>query len=379
MSFGIRPFALGAMILLALFCRPADMSTAAGYFSSGGSPGTPGQTHPIRWANALNQKAEWYAGTEAMRIADNVLLWQRRSGGWPKNTDMAVVLSRSEAASITKEPAETDSTIDNGATREQLIYLARVFNATRQRRFKEAFLKGLDYLFAAQYANGGWPQFYPLRKGYYSHITYNDGAMAGVLALLHEVVRKDAAYLFVDETRRRRAEHAVAKGVECILKTQVVVNGKRTVWCAQHDELTLQPAPARTYEKISLSGSESVGIVRFLMSVENPDALVKEAIQSAIAWFEQTRLAGIKVVEKRDSSLPKGFDRVVVEDMQAPPLWARFYEIGANRPIFCGRDGVIKYSLAEIEHERRTGYQWYAGHAANLLSKDYPAWRANRK
>jgi PelA/Pel-15E family pectate lyase len=81
------------------------------------------------------------------------------------------------------------------------------------------------------------------------------------------------------------------------------------------------------------------------------------------------------VVEKRDASLPNGFDRVVVEDASAGPLWARFYEIGANRPIFSGRDGVVKYSLAEIEHERRTGYGWYTSAPAALLEKDYPGWR----
>jgi PelA/Pel-15E family pectate lyase len=334
---------------------------------------------PITWREVLRQKPEWYASAEAVRIADNVLLWQRRSGGWPKNTDMAVVLSKAEADKLSKEAAEPDSTIDNGATREQLIYLAKVFNATRQPRFKEAFLKGLDYLFAAQYANGGWPQFFPLRKGYYSHITFNDGAMAGVLTLLHEIARKHSPYTFVDEVRRLRAEQAVAKGIECILKTQVVANGKRTVWCAQHDEVTLQPAPARAYEKISLSGSESVGIVQFLMGIEKPDMRVIESIQSAAAWFEQVKLTGIKVIEKSDPALPKGFDRVVVQDAQAPPLWARFYEIGTNRPIFCGRDGVVKYSLAEIEVERRSGYRWYWDGAAKLLVKDYPAWRANRK
>ena len=47
-----------------------------------------------------------------------------------------------------------------------------------------------------------------------------------------------------------------------------MVNGRRTVWCAQHDETTLRPAGARTYEHASLSGYESVGIVRFLMGIE---------------------------------------------------------------------------------------------------------------
>jgi PelA/Pel-15E family pectate lyase len=380
MYFRIRYCAPALLASVALICGSSRSSFGEGGFNVIDRMVTQQeQRSPIRWGNALNQKPEWYASAEAIRIAGNLLLWQRRSGGWPKNTDMAVVLSQAAADKISKEHAEPDSTIDNGATREQLIYLAKVFYATRQPRFKEAFLKGLDYLFAAQYANGGWPQFFPLRKGYYSHITFNDGAMAGVLMLLHEIARKHSPYTFVDEARRKRAEQAVAKGIECILKTQVVVNGKRTVWCAQHDEVTLQPAPARAYEKVSLSGSESVGIVQFLMAIEKPDARIVEAIESAIAWFEQAKLSGIKVVEKRDPSLPKGFDLVVAQDAQASPLWARFYEIGTNRPIFCGRDGVVKYSLAEIEHERRIGYRWYWDSAAKLAAKDYPAWRANRK
>ena len=127
------------------------------------------------------------------------------------------------------------------------------------------------------------------------------------------------------------------------------MNGRRTVWCAQHDEVTFAPAPARKFEGASLSGGESVGIVRFLMSIKNPSPAVVEAIESAIAWFEQSQLKGIKWVEKRD-------DRVVVQDPEGGAIWARFYEIGSNRPIFVGRDGVVKYSVAEIEHERRTGY-----------------------
>jgi PelA/Pel-15E family pectate lyase len=332
----------------------------------------------VAWKDCLDQKPGWYAGAEATRIADNVLLYQRDSGGWPKNIDMAVVLSEQAKAAIAKEKSADDSLIDNGATYTQMAYLARVFNATGQARFKDGFIKGLDYLLKAQYENGGWPQYYPRLTGYYKRITFNDDAMVGVMELLRGIARKDAAYPFVDDARRARAANAVARGIEVILKTQIVVNGKRTVWCAQHDEVTLAPAPARSYEHISLSGSESVGLARFLMSVENPDERIVEAVESAVAWFKESKLSGIKVIEKPDSSFPNGFDRIVVQDANARPLWARFYDISTGRPIFSGRDGVIKYSLAEIEHERRTGYGWYTSGPAELLEKDYPAWHAKR-
>ncbi|WP_410960680.1 pectate lyase, partial [Salmonella sp. SAL4357] len=76
----------------------------------------------------------------------------------------------------------------------------------------------------------------------------------------------------------------------------------------QHDEVTLRPAPARSYEKVSLSGSESVGLTRFLMSLERPEPPVIEAIQSAVAWLDRVKLAGIKLVKQPEASLPKGYD-----------------------------------------------------------------------
>ncbi|HEY7184593.1 MAG TPA: pectate lyase [Blastocatellia bacterium] len=330
----------------------------------------------VSWDDCLDQKPEWYAGDEAKRIADNVLLYQRESGGWPKNINMAVVMSEQAKAGIAKEKSLDDSLIDNGATYTQMAYLARVFNASRRPDYKESFIKGVDYLLKAQYENGGWPQYYPRLKGYYKHITFNDDAMVGVMELLRKVARKDAAYSFVDEARRARAESAVARGTEVILKTQIVVNGKRTAWCAQHDEVTLAPAPARSYEHVSLSGLESVGVVRFLMGIDHPDERIIDAVESAVAWFKESKISGIKLVEKPDPSFQRGFDRVIVEDPAAGPLWARFYEINTGRPIFSGRDSVIKYSLAEIEQERRTGYNWYTNAPAQLLEKDYPAWHA---
>ncbi len=326
------------------------------FFSSSGNTLTGAASQSIgtiAWADAQKKPDEWYATVEALRIADNLLLYQRESGGWPKNIDMAKPLGDSQRAAILREKNKNDSTIDNSATFTQLSFLARVFTAQHQERHRESFLKGIDFLLKAQYPIGGWPQFYPDLSGYYKHITFNDGAMIGVMKLLRDVAAGKPWYTFVDEVRRARASQAVEKGIECILKTQIVVNGKRTVWCAQHDEVTLAPAPARKYEVVSLSGGESVDVVRFLMSIKDPSPAIVEAIESAVAWFEQAQL----------------------KDSSSGQIWARFYEIGSNRPIFVGRDGVIKYNIAEIDEERRNGYAWYVDEAAKLLSREYPAWR----
>jgi PelA/Pel-15E family pectate lyase len=153
----------------------------------------------------------------------------------------------------------------------------------------------------------------------------------------------------------------------------VRVAGRPTAWCAQHDAVTLEPRPARRFEPVSLSGRESVEIVEYLMEEQGPG--VAEAVEGAVAWLRDARIEGRRVERVPAPELPGGFDVVVRDDPQAPPLWARFYEIGTNRPMFLGRDGVVRATLAEIEPERRTGYSWLGPYAADLLARRYPAWR----
>jgi PelA/Pel-15E family pectate lyase len=330
---------------------------------------------PVEWANCLDRPAEWYRTAEAVRVGDNVLQYQRRTGGWPKNVDMAVPLSADGRARLAAEKDTTDSTIDNGATTAQIRYLALLFGAGRQERFRSGVLSGLRYLLAAQYSNGGWPQYYPLREDYSRRITFNDDAMIRVLEVLRDVAQARPPFVFVDRETRTRAAAAVDRGIQLILRAQIAVNGRRTAWCAQHDENTLEPAAARSYELASLSGRESVAIVEFLMEIERPSHDVVRAVEAAVAWFRESALTGIRLERRADPATPHGFDYVLVEDPAAPPLWARFYDIATNRPMYVGRDGVVRATFAEVEYERRTGYVYLGDFAARLLNETYPAWR----
>lgn len=323
--------------------------------------------HAQRAAQYLNRPAAWWRTAEAAAVAENILSYQSPLGGWPKNTSTT-------AKKYTGQPESLKPTFDNGATTDELRFLARLVTATAEARYRQAFERGFDYILKAQYPNGGWPQFYPPGPQYHRHITFNDHAMARLMEFLRESWTAPHCR-FLDEARRQAARAAFARGIECILKCQVRVNGELTAWCAQHDELDFQPRPARTFEPVSLSGCESVGLVRLLMSLDHPTPEVVRAVEAAVAWLEKVQVRGIKVVDIQDPQQPGGKDRVVRRDPAAPPLWARFYEIGSNRPIFCDRDGVVKYALADIGHERRNGYAWYGTWPQKLLQVEYPAWK----
>ena len=335
----------------------------------------------VTWNEVFKQAPLWYQTDEAARIADQVIIYQKENGGFEKNVDMALMLNLKERAELAARRSDiSETTIDNRTTYTQAAYLGRVITASLLKpsppanlpKYIDAFNKTVDYLLSSQYENGGFPQFFPLKKGYYTHITFNDDAMIGALRFLREVGRGGEDYKFVDADRRLKCQKAAERALPLILKLQVVAGGKKTVWAPQYDEFSLKPAAARKFEPVSLTSAESVGIVRYLMDerVQTPE--IRDAIESAVRWFEANRINGYRWERVKGAN-------TLIPDKTAGPIWARFYEIDTMRPIFIGRDSVIHYNVSEIEAERRDGYAWYVDSPRELIEKAYPKWKARQK
>ncbi|MEX2673230.1 MAG: pectate lyase [Phycisphaeraceae bacterium] len=301
-----------------------------------------------------DRDAAFFRSAEARELARNVLSHQSPLGGWPKNINTG-------ESRYAGDPEDITPTFDNDATFGEMRFLATMYSHTADDAYRAAFKRALAYILDAQYPTGGWPQRYPPPSSYHRHITFNDHAMVNILRLLREMLESDD-YAFLDDDARTRLRQAYDRGIACILDTQIEVNGKLTAWCQQHDPETLEPRGGRSYEHASISGGESAGVLLFLMDLPDPDERVQRAVHAGIEWYQTSAIYGMRV-ERRDN------DRVVVEDPEAPPLWARFYDIETNRPIFSGRDGIIREHLHEIERERRTGYAWYVNSGRRALSR----------
>ncbi len=309
-------------------------------------------------------------------IAENMLLYQRKNGGWPKHFDKEKIdyrrtLTQSELNEL-KSGYESgiDATIDNNATTKEIRYLVKAYKKSNDKRFFTAAEKGIEYLLDAQYPNGGWPQYYPDFSSYRSEITYNDNAMINVLNVLVDVLEKDNSMDVINSSYVKACVSAVKRGISCILKTQVKQNKKLTAWCAQYDAKSLKPAKARAYELPSLSGSESVGVLRFLMRLPNPDKKIIAAVKGGVEWFKKVKIEGYKY---EDIKTAEGRDRVLTAEA-GNVIWARFYDLKTNEPFFTGRDGQPKKTVAEVERERRIGYAWYVDAPKKLIDEEYPRW-----
>ena len=137
---------------------------------------------------------------------------------------------------------------------------------------------------------------HPKRGNYSDQATYNDNAMVRVMVLAKDIVDGVAPFDsdIVTESDRTKMQQALNKAVDFALKSQIYNNNVPTVWCAQHDTSSYAPVEARSYELASKSGSESAGIVWFLMNWPDQTPEIQKAIKGALAWYKKTKVADMK-------------------------------------------------------------------------------------
>jgi len=339
----------------------------------------------------LDRDPSWYSSADARHTADIIVSFQTPAGGWGKNMNMAGS-ARVRGQSFVPDnsnrlpsPGDFDAardpswhyvgTLDNDATTTQMHFLAKVqarASNSDGEKYRAAFLRGVRYLLAAQYPNGGWPQVWPLEGGYHDAITFNDDAVYNATELLTEISDGKPDVTFVPRELRERARAAVANALKCILAAQFVIAGHKTVWGQQVDMLTLKPVAARNYEPAALSSEESAHLLMYLMSLPRPSATTTAAISSGIDWLRAHAVYNEAVVGGRDT--PEG--RHLVAQQGAGPLWARFYSLDTEKPIFGDRDKSLHDDMNDLSLERRNGYAWFNAAPAAAIA-EYETWKSS--
>lgn len=318
-------------------------------------------------------KEAWFSGAEAKRIAEVVMSYQTPSGGWSKAVDYAKG-PRSSGTHWTSQGGDNwhyCGTIDNRTTTEQITFLASVHAATKRTDAAAAVRRGIEYLLEAQFPNGGWPQNYPLESGYHEAITLNDNAMVHVLEVMLAIAEAKAPFGFTDTALRERARAAFKRGIECLTAMQVKVDGQLTVWCAQHDPLTLAPVAARKKEPPSLSGAESAEVLKFLMRSGPVDPMTTAAIETGLNWLSAHRITGL-----RKTNDENGKTDFVPDSASQEVWWARFYDVQTARPMFAGaQDGIVYSTFAEMAAKNKVAYDYYTTKPRDVIEKEEPRWR----
>lgn len=340
----------------------------------------------------LDRDTAWYATPEARTIADDIVSFQTPSGGWSKNQDRTKPpRQRGQRFGNNAETMELGTgsfdaphdrfwtfvgTLDNGATTTEMRFLGRVQAQLPGKDgdvYRASIVKGIRYLLMAQYPNGGWPQVYPIEGGFHDGITFNDNAVAEASMILADVAESKPDFAFVPADLRQQAGVSATRVVKIILDSQVVVDGKKTVWPQQVDALTLQPISARNYEMRSLASAESTDVLLYLMRRPNPSPEIKASIHDGVAWLKAHAVYGKEFTKVSDEE-----GRKLVDKPGAGPIWSRNYDIKTGKPIFGDWDKSIHDDVNEISKGRRNGYSWYANQPLKAIatyeqwSKQYP-------
>lgn len=269
-------------------------------------PGTPavGQS----FLRAYRATGNPVALAAARAAADALISGQNKHGGWDHTIDFAHLDN------------ETVS-FDDNQTQSAVSFLLALNQVVKDERLSAATRRALDMMLKTQLENGGWPHMYPPRGNYHDYATFNDNGIDDCVRVMIEAHQLDPKDQSVLKSLRRVARFIM------ISQQPPPQPG----WAQQYNEF-LQPAWARTFEPASLSPAESVRVINTLIDLYLAlgDATLLEPIPDALRWMKEIRL-------------PNG-------------KWARFVELGTNKPLYYDRGRIRVNSVEELHPERRTGY-----------------------
>lgn len=318
---------------------------------------------------------------EIVTKANNAITWQiPEVGGWDKDYDLHVASERgsnayNKSSGWTAKGGGYLGTIDNGGTYSHMETIAQAYSITGEQKYKDSFAQAIGFLKNLQTEKGGFTQVYPKRGNYSDYVTFNDDAMVSVMKLLRNVYEKKAPYTnIVDDTARAEVKAMFDKGIEYILASQIEVQGVKAGWCAQHDPVTYEPKEAREYERPSISGSESIGIIELLMSLTD-NQKAQDAGLAAVKWFDAHKLVDKAFSKNGVKNATTGVVEYIY-DKPGSTIWYRFYDLNGVG-FFSDRKANAKwaecngyfYDVAEISEERRTGYSWMGSWPSSVIQK----------
>lgn len=374
--------ALSAFLALGACAGSAPVTAVAGSVLA--APMLPQAGNPLHaelrsYASWLSKNSDPAAALAADRaLADNIVSWQMPHGGFYKLPAWYAAKWDGSAARSQwlGENKKELGTIDNGATVAEIMVLGDLYGRTGDTAYRDSARRALDFLLTMQYPSGGFPQVYPSRgaNSYSNQVTFNDNAMVRVLALFAHAAEGKAPLggdLFSAQ-QRARLEPALARATDFLLKAQIVQDGVKTVWCAQHDPVSYAAVGGRSFELPSKSGQESVLIVAFLMSRPQTPA-VASAAKAAIAWYRRSAVQLKDVAFDARSTRAAGISPFVASP--GTTTWYRFYDLAADTGFFSGRlptdktPGVGKqYDIMKLGVESRYTYQWGGAYGTRLFA-----------
>jgi len=283
---------------------------------------------------------------EAAKAAADALVWgQLESGGWDYRIDFDPERSRRwyyrhDKGKVDPKGRRNTSTFDDNNSQSALRFVMAVHKTTQEQKHLSAVKYGLAFMLRSQFENGAWPQRYPLASvGYSRWYTFNDNAINDCISVMLDAYDIYGNEKYLDSARR---------GGDFIITSQLPE--PQAGWAQQYDH-DMNPAPARWFEPAGVNGAVTARNIGTLIDLylKTGEQKYFKSIPAAIDWLERSRMENGK--------------------------WARFYELGSNRPIYVNMDKKVVYEFVNI----RPGYSWMGDYASSAIKLYEEVKNARRK
>jgi hypothetical protein len=264
----------------------------------------------------------------ACKTGDLLVAGQLPNGGFTQELQITATTVKGvhQLSPYPKPPRPaSQGVLENNTTDRAIELLLGLFDATGEPRYREAARRAVDFLTAAQYPCGAFPQRYPPSDGYDKYYTLNDGATTDSILRLISFYRR---------TGRTRYLDAARKGGDWLLSA--VLADPTPGWAEQYDHSN-KPAPARSFEPPGVGTEVTCMAIEALteLYLATGDAKYLAPTEKAVAWLKCAQID------------PGG-------------RCYRLYETTSGRPIFAERkSGRVYYDIEELPADQRN--RWYCG------------------
>lgn len=279
-------------------------------------PGTPAVGEVFLRAYRITRDPEYLDGS--IEVARCLAWAQLADGGWGYVADMTGF----QPGRVQTPRKRGRCTFDDDTTQAALLFLMHLDQVIDEPWLSGSIQLGLEHMLRSQFPNGAWPQVYPLKGDYRDYYTFNDKVINTCMDLMVEAYK-----LYCQE----RFLRSVKLAGDFIIQSQLP--HPQAGWAQQYSH-DMQPAWARNFEPPAVCSLVTARNIKTLVDLYlyTRDDKYLEPIAPSVSWLRRSKIGH--------------------------NLWARFYQLGTNRPIYGDTDHKLHYTLEEISEERRQNYAW---------------------
>lgn len=295
-------------------------------------PGTP--SVGLAFIRAYKITGEKQYLNAAIDVGMSLAWGQCSEGGWGYMADIA----RLGEVISTRKARDCECTFDDNTTQGALDFLIDLDGLIDEVWLSQAVENGINFVLKAQYPNGAWPQWYPLKGGLHDYYTFNDKAINDCIKVM---LKSHNVYKY------NKCLNSAKLGCDFMILSQLPA--PQSGWAQQYSH-DLKPARARSFEPAGVCSLVTVRNIDTLLdvSISTCDKKYLMPISRALSWLEK-------------SKLPSG-------------KWARLYEVGTNKPIYGDRSGRVYYDLKELPEDVKS-YGWQGTFGVTKVKDRYEKMR----